>query len=219
MVSLLVAAAAMQRDRVISKVRNFLLMTFITYSLQIMEQILKNEKRPSDLKSKTFDFSLISLFQQQQFASIVKVRLIHCQVETFLSQTSGFGEAVETTCSMDTSEQHHHHHDWDFKKELSTIDFRFAQNLILNLLKAWFFRFAQNFIDIREREAKEKATGSQRSGRWEKNGFCLQWQKKLPMQNEDEDKKRRQKTKRQEKLDPVGSTVRYAMMKLCTGSV
>ena len=72
MVSLLVAAAAMQRDRVISKVRNFLLMTFITYSLQIMEQILKNEKRPSDLKSETFDFSLISLFQQQQLASMSK---------------------------------------------------------------------------------------------------------------------------------------------------
>ena len=72
MVSLLVAAAAMQRDRVISKVRNFPLMTFITYSLQIMEQILKDEKRPSDLKSKTFDFSLISLFQQQQFASMSK---------------------------------------------------------------------------------------------------------------------------------------------------
>ena len=97
----------------------------------------------------------------------VKVRLIYCQVETFLSQTSGFGEAVVTTCSMDTSELHRHHHNWDIKKKLSTINFRFAQNLILNLLRTWFFRFAQNFIDIREREAKEKATGSQRSGRWD----------------------------------------------------
>ena len=77
----------------------------------MLDQILKNAKRPIDLKSKIFSFSLISLFQQQQFASIVKVRLIHCQVETFLSQTSGFGEAVETTCSMDTSELPHHHHD------------------------------------------------------------------------------------------------------------
>ena len=72
MVSSRVAAAAMQRGRVISKVRNFLLMTFISYSLQIMEQILKNAKRPSDLKSKIFEFSLISLFQKEQFASMSK---------------------------------------------------------------------------------------------------------------------------------------------------
>ena len=72
MVSSRVAAAAMQRGQVISKVRDFLLMAFITYSLQIMEQILKNAKRPSDLKSRTFEFSLISLFQQEQFASMSK---------------------------------------------------------------------------------------------------------------------------------------------------
>ena len=130
MVSSRVAAAAMQRGRVISKVRNFLLMTFISYSLQIMEQILKNAKRPSDLKSRTLEFSLISLFQQEQFASMSKWGLSIVKWKPFFRRRVDLGRLWRQ------------HAVWIQVSYIviTTIEIskRNYQQLISDLLKPWF---------------------------------------------------------------------------------
>ena len=181
MVSSLVAAVAMQRGRAISKVRFFNFLWFLYFNnnkgLACTPSTLNYGVYwcPNVLWLWCFILALYTPFHRyallkytssrQQFASMSKWGLsIVCGNLSFADEWiwGGCGDNMQYGYKWAATSSAPR---LRFQKRNINNSLMICSELDFNL-KAWFFRFAQNFIDIREREAKEKATGSQRSGRW-----------------------------------------------------